>query len=66
MLLAYRLLDWQVGVISSFGEPEAWLKATTLNLRFQDAGLDGTGGAILKSSSIAAGFSFMEVKYVSV
>lgn len=48
-----------MGVISLIGEPEAWLKATTLNLRFRDAGLDGTGGAIIQSSSYGRAFPFM-------
>lgn len=37
-----------MGVIVFTDEPEAWLMATTLNSRFQDAGLDGNGGAFLE------------------
>lgn len=47
-----------MGVLSLTGEPEAWLMATTLNLRFRDAGLDGTGGAIKLSSSSGRAFLF--------
>jgi len=40
------LPDWSAGANARKGDPETDLTATTLYLKVQDAGLDGTGGAL--------------------
>lgn len=46
-------------------EPEACLKATTLNLRFQGAGLDGTGGAYIRARYNLTGLLYLKIQGIS-
>src|SRR5690606_4092352 len=50
MLMALGCPIDRISVIVLADEPEGRLKATTLNPRFQDAGLDGTCGVLITES----------------